>query len=247
MAITLIAFTRNGVAQAAALAAHLDDDSHLLLPTRFRNLLDNLPPSRVTTFDGAHGPHPLATCISERFQTARALIFIGAVGIAVRLIAPHLHSKQTDPAVLVLDEAGRFVIPICSGHLGGANALALHIGARTGATPVITTASDTQGTIAVDLLGQELGWRVEASAETLLRAASAVVNGEPVVIIEDDCGREWWPDARPLPANLRCVPTLEQAGEAAAYLWVTRRAIDPAFIATLGAPLVLYRPPETLP
>ena len=66
----------------------------------------------------------LSDWTAENFQKSDALIFIGAVGIAVRAIAPHCKSKATDPAVIVLDERGRFSIPILSGHLGGANDLA---------------------------------------------------------------------------------------------------------------------------
>ena len=238
----ILAITRAGVELAGTLAVHLDDPPRLLVPERFHDRLSGIDSARI----GTYAP-PLSARMGELFQTHRALIVIGAVGMAVRLIAPHLRSKLTDPAVVVIDEAGRFAIPICAGHLGGANALAERISALIGALPVITTASDTQGTIAVDLLGRELGWRIEASPETLLRAAAAVVNGEPVVVIEEDCGREWWPEARPLPANLRCVPALEQAGEAAAYLWVTRRTIDPVSRERLNAPLVIYRPPETRP
>ena len=79
------------------------------------------------------------------FAKAELIIFIGACGIAVRTIAPLLKSKTEDPAVLVLDEAGQYVISLLSGHIGGANAYAQKIAGLTGATPVITTASDVRG------------------------------------------------------------------------------------------------------
>ena len=75
------------------------------------------------------------------FAKAELIIFIGACGIAVRTIAPLLKSKTEDPAVLVLDEAGQYVISLLSGHIGGANAYAQKIAGLTGATPVITTKS----------------------------------------------------------------------------------------------------------
>ena len=76
----------------------------------------------------------------EKFPDSDALIFIGATGIAVRSIAPYVASKKSDPAVLVIDECGRFVISLLSGHLGGANELALKAAEILHAVPVVTTA-----------------------------------------------------------------------------------------------------------
>lgn len=92
----------------------------------------------------------LAAWTSAQFVQSDALIFVGAAGIAVRAIAPHCKSKTTDPAVVVVDECGRFAVPLLSGHLGGANDLARAIAAVCGAVPVITTATDAHGLFAVD-------------------------------------------------------------------------------------------------
>ena len=94
---------------------------------------------------------PLQEWIRREFQIRQALIFIGAAGIAVRTVAPYIQSKSTDPAVLVMDEDAEFVIPLLSGHLGGANALAQQIAALLGGTAVITTATDRNRVFAVDL------------------------------------------------------------------------------------------------
>ena len=92
----------------------------------------------------------LAEWTGVQFVQSDALIFVGAAGIAVRAIAPHCKSKTTDPAVVVVDECGRFAVPILSGHLGGANDLARTIAAVCGAVPVITTATDAHGIFAAD-------------------------------------------------------------------------------------------------
>ena len=92
----------------------------------------------------------LAGWTAQQFAAADALVFVGAAGIAVRAIAPHCQSKATDPAVVVLDECGRFAVPLLSGHLGGANDLACRLAAACGAVPVITTATDANGLFAVD-------------------------------------------------------------------------------------------------
>ena len=95
-------------------------------------------------------PESLRTWISRRFGEAEALVIVGAAGIAVRGIAPYVESKAKDPAVIVIDEKGRFVIPLLSGHLGGANNLARKMAEVTGGEAVVTTATDVQGVFAVD-------------------------------------------------------------------------------------------------
>jgi cobalt-precorrin 5A hydrolase len=204
---------------------------------------------QITTYTG-----PLAEPLGRFFADAVAsdasqqLLFIGAAGIIVRLIAPHLHDKHSDPAVLVVDEAGRFVIPLLSGHIGGANAFGATVARLLQAQLALTTASDVQGTIAVDLLGRELGWRIEAAPAALRQAARCVVDGRPVMLIEEACGREWWTGSDAPPANIRCLSSLEAAlghglEDACAVLWVTRRPVDAALASRLGQRLVVYRPP----
>lgn len=115
----------------------------------------------------------------KRFKEQDALIFIGACGIAVRSIAPYVVGKKTDPAVLVIDECGRFVISLLSGHLGGANELAAKTSEILGATPVITTATDLHDQFAVDVFAKKNGcsiFRMKAAKEV----SAALLAGEPV-------------------------------------------------------------------
>lgn len=121
---------------------------------------------------------------AELFQEYDALIFICAAGIAVRAVAPHVRSKAADPAVLVIDEQGRFVIPILSGHLGGANALAQELAARLGAVPVVTTATDTGGKFSPDSFAAANFLRI-TDLSAAKAVAAAVLAGEPVGLVSD--------------------------------------------------------------
>lgn len=103
-------------------------------------------------------PVDFRTFYGERFGASDALIFVGACGIAVREIAPFVKSKKTDPAVIDIDDSGRFVIPVLSGHIGGANALAKHLAELMDAIPVITTATDINGRFSVDTWATQQGF-----------------------------------------------------------------------------------------
>ncbi|MCD8009340.1 MAG: cobalamin biosynthesis protein [Lachnospiraceae bacterium] len=121
----------------------------------------------------------LAAWCRARWETEELLIFVGASGIAVRTIAPCVKSKATDPAVLVVDERGKFVISLLSGHLGGANAWAEQLAAALGAAPVITTATDVEGRFAVDTWAKANGLAIDSLGRAK-EVSAAVLAGEPV-------------------------------------------------------------------
>lgn len=120
----------------------------------------------------------------QGFEMAEGLIYVGATGIAVRAIAPYVKSKTTDPAVVVVDETGRFAISLLSGHLGGANELTEQVAALCGAIPVITTATDRHGVFAVDSWARMQGCVVE-NPENIKEISSRLLAGETIRIRSD--------------------------------------------------------------
>lgn len=125
------------------------------------------------------GQTTLAGWTAQAFADADALVFVGAAGIAVRAIAPHIKSKVCDPAVVVVDECARFAVPVLSGHLGGANHLARRIGAICGAVPVITTATDANGLFAVDEWAKKQGCRI-GNPQKIKTVSGKLLRGETV-------------------------------------------------------------------
>lgn len=155
------------------------------LARRVKDLVVDRPvtlylPDQETETD-ATDPLSFREKVQKAFASHDGLLFIMATGIVVRTVAPLLESKDRDPALLVMDEEGGHVISLVSGHLGGANALAVKLGALMGAQPVITTASDVSGTHAVDLLAQKykLVLKDLKAAKTI---TALFVNGEDVQI-----------------------------------------------------------------
>lgn len=124
-------------------------------------------------------PIPLREWMEEHFGQLDALVFIGAMGIIVRGMAPYLKSKLTDPAVVVLDEKGKFVISVLSGHLGGANELTERLAELLGAAPVITTASDVGGKLAIDVFAVKNGLTISSMKQAKV-CASKIVSEQPV-------------------------------------------------------------------
>ena len=197
-------------------------------------------PNPLRTYSGA-----LRDEIGPLFVSFDQLIFFVSLGAVVRLIAPHLKSKDEDPGITVIDDAGQFVIPVLSGHVGGANACAEQVAALIGATPVVTTASDVGKTIPVDILGRELGWSVEAPKINITRVSAHVVNGEPIAFVQEAGSSNWWTRPTPLPASIHRFNRLDDVdlSRYAAVLWVTHAEISAERWEQLRERLVVYRPP----
>jgi cobalt-precorrin 5A hydrolase/precorrin-3B C17-methyltransferase len=134
--------------------------------------------------------------LAAAWEECDQIVLFLATGAAVRLVAPLLGDKRRDPGVVCVDDAGRFAVALCGGHEGGANALAERIAETLGATPVVTTASDSLGVPALDSLGKRLGFEVEEGSD-LAAVGAALVSGETVRLVSE---RRW--PLGPLPENV---------------------------------------------
>jgi cobalt-precorrin 5A hydrolase len=123
-----------------------------------------------------------ADFVKDNYATVDALVAVMATGIVIRAVAPYLESKLTDPAVIGVDAAGKFVISLLSGHYGGANELTKIIAKGIGATAVITTASDVTGKQSVDELAKNLHLTIQ-NPESLVAVNAAIVNGDKIVLV----------------------------------------------------------------
>lgn len=241
--IAVVSITRHGIALAGHVVAALPG-ARLFAPEKFAAEAHAAAPGAASCYAGKTGEQ-----IPILFSNFDGIVAIVSLGAMVRLVAPHLGRKESDPGVVVIDEAGRFVIPMLSGHLGGANALAGQIAHALDATVVLTTASDARQTLAVDLLGRELGWTFEASHDEIVRASAAVVNDEPVALVQESGSDDWWRGhangrSGPLPANLQRFARLEDVDIArfGAVLWISHRPLPAALAAPLAGKRVIYRP-----
>jgi cobalt-precorrin 5A hydrolase len=123
----------------------------------------------------------MADCVKDRFSLFKAHVFIMSTGIVVRVIAPCIASKTRDPAVVVMDEKGRHVISLLSGHIGGANRLAVVISEKLHAAPVITTATDLHQVPAIDVIAVDNGLFIE-NPEAIKTISMAFMNRTPVYL-----------------------------------------------------------------
>jgi len=150
--ISIIAFTANGCSLAEKVARFLGDECKTFSKTKADH-------GGTIPIEGS-----LAEWTRDAMAVSEAVIFISATGVAVRSIAPYLKDKITDPAVICMDDTGKFVISLLSGHVGGANRMAVRIAASVGGIPVVTTATDVHGKFAVDEFAVTNGMRFNNKA-----------------------------------------------------------------------------------
>jgi cobalt-precorrin 5A hydrolase len=145
---------------------------------------------------------PMGPTLSRTFANYDCHIFIISVGAVVRMIAPLMQSKKTDPAVVCVDDAARFAICVLSGHVGRGNIFTERIAQALNAQAVVTTASDAIGTLTVDILGRDFGWQLDDPDRNVTRGCAAVVNAAPVMFVQETGEPHWWPLEKPLPPGV---------------------------------------------
>ena len=181
---------------------------------------------------------PTTEKIVDLFKNNNALICIFSLGAVIRLIAPYLKDKKTDPAVIVIDDKTNFVISVLSGHIGGANELTKEIAEKLGSLPVITTAADVNKTIAVDLVGREFNWKIDDDS-TVTKISAHMVNEEPIGVFQEAGEKKW---NEKLPKNVMIYENMEdlKKSNSKAHLIISDKIIDKE----ISKESVIYRPPS---
>ena len=230
MRVAVLAITKNGKKIGQQLTKTFPDMT-LYIP---KKLQDKDTEPDIVSYDDS-----TTHMAGKLFAEYEGVVYLFSLGAVVRLISPHLKDKKSDPAVIVIDDKLTFVISVLSGHLGGANSLAVKIAEQMDATPVITTAADVNKTIPVDMVGKDFGWIIDDDSN-VTRISAYMVNQEPVGIFQDAGEKNWWPGT--LPSNVTIYATLEQLAKSKSkgYLIITD-GIIPQNIADNA---VIYRPPS---
>lgn len=225
--ISVLAITKNGVNIGLRLKEHFPNWK-IFAPSKFSNGNKEIDWYSESTSEK----------LVELFKNNNALICLFSLGAVIRLIAPHLKDKKTDPAVIVIDDKTNFVISVLSGHLGGANELTQIIAQKLDAIPVITTAADVNKTIAVDLVGREFGWKIDDDS-TVTKISAHMVNEENIGIYQEIGKINWWKE---LPKNVKIYHSLEEMknSDAKGYLIISDRILEGDFLKNS----VVYRPPS---
>lgn len=174
MKIAVISFTENGQNHSVHIKEGLKEKHEVMLFTKRKQEEEKLGVEPV--FES------LEAWTGVQWKKNDAIIFVSACGIAVRAISGFVEDKLKDPAVLVADEMGQFIIPILSGHVGGANELAEEIAEKMGAIPVITTATDLHDIFAVDVFAKKHGLGI-ANREGIAAVSGSLLKGENVSVV----------------------------------------------------------------
>ena len=154
----------------------LTSESSLQIARTIQNELDKTVIFTKADIEGTIQISSINSCISDVFNEVKSIIFIGAMGICVRSIAPYIKDKHTDPAIVNIDSTGKYVISVLSGHVGGANNLTQRIAHILGAEAILTTQSDNTNLWALDILGEKYGWTTTSNTANFNEPLTTFVN-----------------------------------------------------------------------
>ena len=187
--------------------------------------------------EGSIHVESLDAFLHASFHSYEALIFIGAMGICVRSIAPYIGSKYTDPAVLCVDSTGKTVISVLSGHVGGANELARKVASAIGAMPVITTQSDCVGMWTLDTLARQFDWSVRP--QSMNEQITLFTSEKPTALLLSvrDKGTDWL--ERNLPSHVKVFYHEEDINQDDFELFIV---VSPILPQAIRLPYVWYIP-----
>ncbi len=225
--ISVLAITKNGINIGQTLKEFFPE-FEIFAPIKFSNQNNS-----ITWYS-----EPTSEKIVELFKNNDAIICLFSLGAVIRLIAPYIKDKKTDPAVIVIDDKTNFVISVLSGHIGGANELTEKIAEKLQAQPVITTAADVNKTIAVDLVGRDFGWKIDDDSN-VTRISAHMVNEEPIGVFQETGEKNWY---KQLPKNVSIYNTIEQLknSKSKANLIISDKIVED----DLSSESVIYRPPS---
>ncbi len=227
--IAVLAITKNGIEIGLKLKGYFPD-FEIFAPIKFS---DNN--EKIQWYDESTSQK-----IVNLFKENDGIICLFSLGAVIRLLAPHIKDKKTDPAVIVIDDNANFVISVLSGHLGGANELSNEIAEKMGATSVITTAADVNKTIAVDLVGKEFGWKIHDDSN-VTRISAFMVNKEQIGVFQNAGQKEWW--KAKMPENITFFSNIEDLknSDSKGYLIITNDEIKDEDVLKNS---VVYRVPD---
>ncbi|NTV49310.1 MAG: cobalt-precorrin 5A hydrolase [Geobacteraceae bacterium] len=214
MRVAIVAITRRGAQLGQRLSENMAG-LEFYVSRRYAAFAGN----RYNSFE----PNELKTLISSFWNQYDGLVLIMATGIVVRMISPLLQSKETDPAVVVMDDAGRFAIALLSGHLGGANELAGRCAFTSGACAVITTATDANDLPSFDMLAKEQGWTIDDISK--VKALNTLMLDNEEIAAFDPTGKTGpWLNDR---GNVTFYGTIAEAANSGArgFLFVTNNIL----------------------
>lgn len=216
MRIAVIAITRNGAQTGRKLCESMAG-SRLHVSGRYAGQAGK----GHTCFE----PSELKRVTTSLWKEYDGFVFIMAAGIVVRMIAPLLESKESDPAVVVMDDAARFAVSLLSGHLGGANELAERCAFATGARAVITTATDANDLPSFDMLARENRWVIEDISK-VKQLNSLLLDNLEIAVVDTSGQTRCWLHGR---GKIKFYDTFAEAVKSAAkgFLYVTNRQLPP--------------------